>query len=69
VRFAFLDRIVGTYYHQPRHRERSTLERLYEEAREWAASREAGLQYWRQRAEASEDQLRALQAGDDAPRR
>ena len=68
VRFAFLDRIVGTYHHQPRHRERSTVERLYEEAREWAASREAGLQYSRQRAEASEDRLRALQGGDDAPR-
>lgn len=69
VRFGFLDRIVGTYHHQPRHRERSTVERLYEEAREWAASREAGLQYWRQRAEASEERLRALQAGDDAAAR
>jgi hypothetical protein len=45
------------------------VERLYEEAREWAASREAGLQYWRQRAEASEERLRALQAGDDAAAR
>jgi glycosyltransferase involved in cell wall biosynthesis len=67
VRFGFLDRIVGTYHHQPRHRQRSTLERLYEETREWARNRDEGLQFWHARAEALEQRLRALEADGDQP--
>lgn len=62
VRFEFLDRVVGTYYHQPKHRQRSTLERLYEETREWALNRDEGLQYWQARAEMFERRIEALEA-------
>jgi hypothetical protein len=67
VRLGFVDRVVGTYYDQARHRERSTLERLFGESRERARSREEGFQYWCARAEALEQRPRALEAEGDQP--
>lgn len=77
VRFQFVDRVVGTYYYAPRHREPTADERLYDELRRWATEMqtgmtwwqerclhaEEGLEWWKSRAGEFESQLDALRAG------
>lgn len=57
VRFSFLDRIVATHFHTPRHASLSQEQLLIAELRDWCRQLEEARDHWRARAEAAEADL------------